>query len=112
MKKVILLIAILTSNALASACYTAVNGFIGVYNVAEQMATQTKNTSMKLAELNQVIMEVDQKIKEISAIEESIQLLNQLKYEKNKSIINYLKAKNELRNNSITIDQIIKDLEN
>lgn len=110
MKRVVLIIAIITSNSFGSACYSAVNGFVGVNNVAQQMATQTKNTSMKLAELNQIIMERDSKIREIASIEESIQMLNQLKYEKSNSIINYLKLKNELKTNSFLIDQIVNDL--
>lgn len=101
----------ITSNSFGGACYTAVNGFLGAYNVAEQMAEQTENTSKKLAELNLVMQERDSKIKELSAIEVSIMMINKLKFEKNKSIINSLKAKNELRDNSILIEQIEKDLE-
>lgn len=111
-KVVLFLVILLTSNAFAGACYTAVNGFVGVVNVAGQMATQSKNTNMKLNELNEIIKERDDKINELATIEKSIKMINQLKYEKNEAIINSLKAKNELKNNSITIEQVLNDLKN
>lgn len=113
MNRIILFITFLiTSNAFASACYSAVNGFQGVINVSQQMATQSKNTNIKLSELNQIIKERDDKMKELAEIEKSIKMINQLKYEKNKAIINYLKAKNELKSNSITVEQVLNDLNN
>lgn len=112
MWRLILFILIITSNAFAGACYSAVNGFAGVINVAEQMATQSINTNMKLNELSQTVKERDEKMRELAVIEKSIMMINELKYDKNKQIINHLKAKNELRSNSLTIEQIKNDLKN
>lgn len=91
----------------ASTCYTAVNGFIAVGQVAGQYASSMATTIQKLNDLNIELNNRNEKLEKLNHLQISILTLKAKNYVKSKAVIHYLKQKNDY----ISIDSNVKIIE-